>query len=74
MGSAPHGEAVAQSQRVAAQREALIDLVLGGSGPDLAAVTRMFADLTENHTARMKSLGLEAQQKPGRQSQAPSGN
>ena len=54
------GEAVAQSQRVAAQREALIDLVLGGSGPDLAAVTRMFADLTENHTARMKSLGLEA--------------
>ena len=33
------GEAVAQSQRVAAQREALIDLVLGGAGPDLAAVT-----------------------------------
>ncbi len=54
------GEAVAQSQRVAAQREALIDLVLGGSGPDLAAATRMFADLTEAHTARMKSLGLEA--------------
>lgn len=54
------GEAVAQSQRVAAQREGLIDLVLGGLGPDLAAVTRMFADLTEAHTARMKSLGLEA--------------
>lgn len=54
------GEAVAQSQRVAAQREGLIDLVLGGLGPDLAAVTRMFADLTEAHTNRMKSLGLEA--------------
>lgn len=54
------GEAVAQSQRVAVQREALIDLVLGGLGPDLTAVTRMFADLTEAHTARMKSLGLEA--------------
>ncbi len=54
------GEAIAQSQRVATQREALIDLVLGGLGPDLAAVTRMFADLTEAHTERMKSLGLEA--------------
>lgn len=54
------GEAVAQSQRVAAQRDSLIDLVLGGLGPDLAAVTRMFADLTEAHTERMKSLGLEA--------------
>ncbi len=54
------GEAIAQSQRVAAQREALIDLILGGLGSDLAAVTRMFADLTEAHTERMKSLGLEA--------------
>jgi hypothetical protein len=54
------GEAVAQSQRVASQRESLIDLVLGGIGPDMAAITRMFADLTEAHTARMQSLGLEA--------------
>ena len=53
------GEAVAQSQRVAAQRESLIDLVLGGTGPDLGEVTRMFADLTDRHTARMRSLGLE---------------
>lgn len=53
------GEAVAQSQVVAAQREGLIDLVLGGQGPDLAAIAQMFADLQERHAQRMRSLGLE---------------
>lgn len=52
------GEALAQSQRVAVQREGLVELVLGGVGPDLGAITRMFADVTDAHTARMKSLGL----------------
>jgi hypothetical protein len=52
------GEAVAQSQRVAAQRDALVELVLGGNGPDLGAITRMFADMTDAHSERMKSLGL----------------
>lgn len=53
------GEAVAQSQVVASQRDALIDLVMGGSGPDLAAVAQMFNDLTQRHKDRMRSLGLE---------------
>lgn len=53
------GEAIAQSQRVAAQREPLVELVLGGDGPDLAAINRMFADLTDRHSERMKSLGLQ---------------
>lgn len=53
------GEAVAQSQIVASQREALIDLVMGGEGPDLAAVAQMFNDLTERHKERMRLLGLE---------------
>jgi len=52
------GEAIAQSQRVAAQREPLVALVLGGAGPDLGAITRMFADMTDRHSERMRSLGL----------------
>ena len=52
------GEAIAQSQRVAAQRDSLVELVLGGIGPDLAAITRMFADMTDSHSERMLALGL----------------
>ena len=57
------GEALSQAQRVAAERDALAALLVGGMshrGADLAEVGRMFARLTENHTRRMASLGLSA--------------
>ena len=57
------GEALSQAQRVAAERDALASLLVGGvahRGADLAEVGRMFARLTENHTRRMASLGLSA--------------
>lgn len=55
------GEALTQAQRVAAERDALTALLAGGvdrPGMDLAAISRLFTRLTENHTARMESLGL----------------
>ena len=57
------GEALSQAQRVAAERDALASLLVGGvahRGADLAEVGRMFARLTETHTQRMASLGLSA--------------
>lgn len=57
------GEALTQAQRVAVERDALTALLTGGvdrPGLDLAALGRMFARLTENHTHRMESLGLDA--------------
>ena len=57
------GEALTQAQRVAAERDELTALLAGGvdrPGLDLAAIGRLFARLTENHTARMTSLGLDA--------------
>ncbi|MGI8434192.1 MAG: ferritin-like fold-containing protein [Nocardioidaceae bacterium] len=57
------GEALSQAQRVAAERDALSALLVGGvdrPGMDLAAVGRMFARLAETHTARMGTLGLQA--------------
>jgi hypothetical protein len=57
------GEALSQAQRVAAERDALAALLVGGvahRGADLAEVGRMFARLTENHTRRMANLGLSA--------------
>ena len=57
------GEALSQAQRVAAERDALSALLAGGvdrPGMDLAAIGRMFARLTENHTKRMASLQLQA--------------
>lgn len=55
------GEALSQAQRVAAERDSLAALLAGGTdrpGLDLAAMARMFARLTENHTQRMAELGL----------------
>ena len=55
------GEALSQAQRVAAERDALAGLLVGGLGEtqsDLAEVGRMFARLTDNHTERMTALGL----------------
>lgn len=57
------GEALSQAQRVAAEREALATLLVGGvdrPGADLAEIGRMFARLTEAHTQRMATLGLTA--------------
>lgn len=57
------GEALSQAQRVAAERDALTTLLVGGvdrPGMDLAAMARMFARLTETHTRRMALLGLQA--------------
>jgi hypothetical protein len=57
------GEALAQAQRVAAERDALMPLFEGSpgrSGADLAALVRIFARLTEAHTRRMATLGLSA--------------
>jgi hypothetical protein len=57
------GEALSQAQRVAAERDALSALLAGGvdrPGMDLAAIGRLFTRLTENHSARMETLGLSA--------------
>ncbi len=57
------GEALTQAQRVAAERDALTALLAGGvdrPGLDLAAIGRLFTRLTENHTKRMETLGLDA--------------
>ncbi|MCF2529866.1 ferritin-like fold-containing protein [Yinghuangia soli] len=55
------GEALSQAQRVAAERDALSALLVGGlavPGFDLAAIGRMFTRITEAHTERMAALGL----------------
>ena len=57
------GEALTQAQRVAGERDELTALLTGGvdrPGLDLAALGRLFSRLTENHTRRMESLGLDA--------------
>ncbi len=55
------GEALSQAQRVAAERDALSALLVGGlavPGFDLAEIGRMFTRITEAHTRRMAALGL----------------
>lgn len=57
------GEALSQAQRVAAERDALSTLLVGGvdrPGTDLAEIGRMLARLTDNHSRRMAALGLAA--------------
>ena len=51
------GEALIQAQRVAVERDALTELLVGGSG-DLAGIARLLTRLTDSHTARMDALGL----------------
>ncbi len=53
------GEALLQAQRVAVERDALTELLVGGSG-DLAGIARLLSRLTDNHTARMQALGLSS--------------
>ncbi|GAB3126114.1 ferritin-like domain-containing protein [Streptomyces calidiresistens] len=54
------GEALAQAQRVVAERDALSTMLVGGvsDGFDLAEIGRMFSRITEAHTKRMTALGL----------------
>jgi hypothetical protein len=60
------GEMLSQAQRIAAERDSLVMLIVGGLAADgrpafdLAALAQMFARLTENHTVRMQRLGLSA--------------
>lgn len=57
------GEALSQAQQVAAERDGLTAVLVGGAdrpGMDLAGIGRMFTRLTEQHTKRMDSLGLDA--------------
>lgn len=55
------GEALSQAQQVAAERDGLSAVLVGGAdrpGMDLAALGRMFSRLTEKHAERMDALGL----------------
>jgi hypothetical protein len=52
------GEALGQAQRVAAEREPLARLLVGGDAGQLGEIGRMFARLTDEHARRMAALGL----------------
>jgi hypothetical protein len=52
------GEALGQAQRVAAEREPLARLLVGGDPDQLGNIGRMYARLTDQHAARMAALGL----------------
>jgi hypothetical protein len=52
------GEALGQAQRVAADREPLARLLVGGAVSQMGDVGRMFAQLTDAHADRMAALGL----------------
>ena len=53
------GEAIGQTQRVAAEREPLARLLADGAH-QLGDIGRMFASLTDAHEARMAALGLSS--------------
>jgi hypothetical protein len=56
------GEALSEAQRVAAEREPLARLLVGGDTDQLGNIGRMFARLTDRHSQRMAELGLSGQQ------------
>lgn len=51
------GEALSQAQHIAAERDALTELIITESG-DLTGVGALFRRLTDAHSARMRTLGL----------------
>jgi len=53
------GEAISQAQRVAADRDALIALLLAGSG-DLSGVGALIKRVTAAHAERLSALGLSS--------------
>jgi hypothetical protein len=53
------GEALSQGQRVAAEREALTELIIAGSG-DLTGVLDLMKRITQAHSERMRALGLSS--------------
>ncbi|MCU1603488.1 MAG: tRNA 2-methylthio-N6-isopentenyl adenosine(37) hydroxylase MiaE-like protein [Frankiales bacterium] len=52
------GEALIQAQYVAVERDALLELLVGAN--NLAGITGLLKSITDQHTARMARLGLEA--------------
>jgi rubrerythrin len=52
------GEALSQAQHVAAEREALAELIIEGSG--LTGVLDLMKRITQAHSARMEALGLSS--------------
>jgi len=51
------GEAISQTQYVAADRDSLANLILGGTG-DLKGLTEMIDRILAKHTERMVAIGL----------------
>lgn len=51
------GEAISQTQRVAAERDALAALIVGGTG-GIAELGSMINRITARHTERMTAIGL----------------
>ena len=52
------GEALIQAQRVAVERDALTELLVGEG--DLSGIVRLLNRITDNHTRRMAAVGLSA--------------
>ncbi len=51
------GEAISQAQRVAAERDALVMLIVGGAG-DLTGISQLTDRITGRHVDRMTAIGL----------------
>jgi hypothetical protein len=53
------GEAISQTQHVLADRDALMMLLVSGTG-DLAGIAGLVGRITDRHEERMKALGLDS--------------
>jgi bacterioferritin (cytochrome b1) len=51
------GEAISQAQRVAAERDALVSLIVGGTG-ELTGISQLTDRITGRHLERMIAMGL----------------